>query len=266
MKVEILISTTSSRLHALPLLLLEEREDLDYVVSIQSMNNNSYTIPKEISSRKDIRVFFCEKRGLSENRNNCIRKSKADICFIADDDVSYKNEYIDEVKSRFLKDSDLDILTGKIKTFENEPQYKQYSDKIKRINYFNFKNISSIEIVFRRSSIIKKELSFDPNFGLGSLKFSKGGEESIFIKDAIAKGLKIIYFPFFLVKHPYESSGKKEIDNEEFFSFLGGYTRRIFGRIGFVFILYFFVKYFKKMNTFRKTRRNIIFFFKSFNH
>lgn len=266
MDVEILISTISSNLHKVPSVLLKHREDVKYIVSVQNIDNESFLIPSKLKNREDVKVILCDKRGLSENRNNCIREATADICFIADDDVRYENAYIDEVKNRFFDDNSLDILSGKIQTYDKEPEYKKYKNNITKVNFSNFKNISSIEIVFRRESIVDNDILFDPDFGLGSLKFSKGGEETIFIKDSLNKGLKINYFPIYLVKHPYESSGKKEISIEDKFFFLGGYTRRIFGRKGFIFILYFCFKYFKQINSYKKIKKSFNFFFKGFNN
>ncbi|WP_440122500.1 glycosyltransferase [Tenacibaculum sp. Ill] len=242
MTVDILIATVNKNLKNVPLVLLEEREDVSYIVSVQDIDGFGYEIPHALKNRRDVKVVFCIGKGLSLNRNNCLKYSTKDICVIADDDVSYKNEYIDIIKSKFIENTTLDVLVGKIKTYAGEPEYKKYKEKKHSINIFNFKNISSIEIAFRRASIIKNSLSFDTDFGLGSKKFPKGGEESIFIKDALDKKLNVLYFPFFIVEHPYESSGKIKEYNEKYYCFLGGYSRRVFGKLGVVFIIYFLIK------------------------
>ncbi|MCD8405991.1 glycosyltransferase family 2 protein [Tenacibaculum dicentrarchi] len=264
MTVDILISTISSNVKNIPMILLNQRADVFYIVSIQKLNDTSYDIPSILKEREDVKLVFCEKGGLSLNRNNCLKNAKSDICVIADDDVRYKDSYIDELKDKFIKDTTLDILSGKIKTNPGEQEYKEYKKESKKITFFNFKNISSVEIAFRRKSIIDNNLTFDQNFGLGSPKYSTGGEESIFIRDAIFKKLKIVYFPFYLVNHPYESSGKINKFDQKLMTFLGGYSRRLFGLIGFIFFFYFLIRHRSKIKSVKHSIYFFVCFFKGF--
>lgn len=265
MTIDILISTISSNISNVPFVLLKQREDVSYIISIQVINNVAYEIPDVLKQRKDVSIFFCKEKGLSMNRNNCIKHATSDICIIADDDVKYKNSYIDKIKNEFIKDSSLDILIGKIKTNIGEKEYKNYKQKVQKITFLNFKNISSIEIGFRRRSIINSDLVFDKNFGLGSTKFSKGGEESIFIRDAILKKMKIFYYPFYIVNHPYESSGKTTDFNQQYMVFLGGYSRRVSGVFGYLLFVYFLYKHRRRLKTFKKVTMFFSFFYKGFN-
>ncbi|MCD8425796.1 glycosyltransferase family 2 protein [Tenacibaculum dicentrarchi] len=249
MTVDILISTISSNVKNIPMILLNQRADVFYIVSIQKLNDTSYDIPSILKEREDVKLVFCEKGGLSLNRNNCLKNAKSDICVIADDDVRYKDSYIDELKDKFIKDTTLDILSGKIKTNLNEPEFKKYKEVIEPINIFNFKNICSVEIAFKRSKIIDNNLLFDTRFGLGSPNFSIGGEESIFIRDAIKKKLKIVYFPMYMVNHKYESSGTLNVFNHKFMNFLGAYSKRVFGVFGVFLFFYFLYRYRKEIKS-----------------
>jgi hypothetical protein len=55
-------------------------------------------------------------------------------------------------------------------------------------------------------AINRKKIIFDERFGLGT--WLAGGGENLFIYDAIIKGLKVSYFPSFIVQHPFESTIK----------------------------------------------------------
>ena len=265
MTVDILIATINTNINNVPSVLLKARADVSYIISIQEINNVAYEIPDVLKQRKDVSIFFCKEKGLSMNRNNCIKHATSDICIIADDDVRYKDSYIDKIKNEFIKDDSLDVFAGKIKTNKGEQEYKNYKQKVQKITFLNFKNISSIEICFRRKSIITSDLVFDKNFGLGSTKFSKGGEESIFIRDAILKEMKIFYYPFYIVNHPYESSGKITDFNQQYMVFLGGYSRRISGVFGCLLFVYFLYRYRSRLKTFKKVTMFFGFFYKGFN-
>lgn len=243
MTVDILIATVNKNLKNVPLVLLEEREDVSYIVSVQDIDGFGYEIPHTLKNRRDVKVVFCAGKGLSLNRNNCLKYSTKDICIIADDDVTYKDSYIDRIKNEFMKDPFLDILIGKIKTNLNEPEFRNYKSKIYKINIFNFKNVCSVEIAFKREVIMSNNLFFDTNFGLGSAKFSVGGEESIFIRDAILKKLRVFYFPIYIVNHNYESSGSLNIFNKKFKVYLGAYSKRVFGVFGAFLFFYFLYRY-----------------------
>jgi hypothetical protein len=74
---------------------------------------------------------------------------------------------------------------------------------VKRRHY-----ISSIEITFRVKKIKNNNILFDERFGVGSEKFPIGEEEA-FVQDCLAKELRVNYFPFYIVQHPYKSSTKR---------------------------------------------------------
>ena len=257
MTVDILISTINTNINNVPSVLLKARADVSYIISIQEINNVEYNIPDVLKQRKDVSIFLCKEKGLSMNRNNCIKHASSDICIIADDDVKYKDFYIDKIKNEFIKDPSLDVFAGKIKTNIGEPEFRNYKNYKNRINFFNFKNVCSIEIAFRKKQIIENKLYFDSNFGLGSTRFSIGGEESIFIKDCLNKKLNIFFFPVYMVNHKFESSGSFNLFDITFQNFLGAYSKRVFGKKGFFLFFYFCFRY-------RNDLKSTVNFYKSF--
>ncbi len=59
----------------------------------------------------------------------------------------------------------------------------------KNVGKLKIMRISSFQITMKKDKI--KEIKFDENFGSGA-KYDRG-EEAIFLKDCLEKGLKIIY-------------------------------------------------------------------------
>jgi hypothetical protein len=62
------------------------------------------------------------------------------------------------------------------------------------------------KLLLNPDALKNRKIYFDERFGLGSRLL--GGEENLFISDAIDAGLKIKFFPFYIVQHSYESTIK----------------------------------------------------------
>ncbi len=185
MKCEVLVSTMN-RL---------EKETL-----IKSMNINNCVIINQItkeiypqnndnfSSQKFISYF---EKGLSRSRNKGIENSTSDICIIADDDMYYVNNYEKIIMESYEKIPDADIIAFLVEN-EADPQYKKRL-KDGRIRFLNSMKLSSVQITFKRDSILKNNIKVDEEFGTGSKYY--WGEENIFLFDCLKKGMKVYYVP-----------------------------------------------------------------------
>lgn len=206
MKINVLISTLDKGIENVSNIILPFRNDVSYIVSHQFTSIEYKSIPNNLV-RKDVKIFQFEGKGLSQSRNNAIEHADGDICVIADDDVKYKDEYLDKIKKTFY-DNKVDVACFKIKTYKGEKEYKKYSEHSFQIILKRRPTISSIEIVFRLNRIRESKIKFDTRFGLGS-NFLIGGEEQVFIADCLKNKMKVYFFPYYIVEHPYESSIKK---------------------------------------------------------
>ncbi len=207
MKVNILISSCDEGIERACNVLLPERNDVSYKISQQYTSERYRYIPDELK-RSDVEVSFLEGRGLSRNRNNSIRMADGDIAIIADDDVTYRDSDIDTVINVYVDNPSLDIACFRIRTSDGDPEYKNYPNDIALIKRAGQLNISSVEMTFRVASIRNKGLLFDERFGIGS-KYLAGGEEFVFLTHALRKGLTAKYFPYYIVQHPYMSTGNR---------------------------------------------------------
>ena len=192
---------------------ISPRKDVSYIISYQYEEETPPVIPEALKCRNDVSVSTLKNLGLARNRNHSILCAKGDIALIADDDVKYNDEYFDTIINTFENNPQTDIGLFKIKTPLGFPEYKYYRDL-----EYEYENVipsaSSIEIAFRTEKI-KNKIFFDERFGLGS-KFLNCGEEEIFLYDSLQAGLKIRYFPFFIVEHSYQSTGKNAYANVRF--------------------------------------------------
>lgn len=204
--LNILISTYNDRIFQLPNIILDYREDVNYIISHQYTEKKYKAIPKELI-RNDIIISQIQGKGLTKSRNNAIKLANAKIGLISDDDVKYTNEYFNMIIKKFSSDDSIDVALFKIKTPNGCPEYKDYPKTPLHISTKPSFYVSSIEIAFKIETVKEKNISFDERFGAGQ-PLLVGGEESIFIFDCIKKGLNIWFFPEYIVEHPWESSIK----------------------------------------------------------
>jgi len=197
-KIEVLMSTMNKNYDTLFREVKTRKIKSDILIINQSNNQKRYF-------NSNIRIYNYNEKGLSKSRNRGLENANGEICVIADDDIIYKESYCDILKKSFEKNLDADIITFQIETPDGN-LFKNYSKKEFWHNKRTILKVSSIEIAFRRDSIIKNNIKFDERFGLGSKYIT--GEENIFLMDCLDKGLKIKYIPSPIVIHPYENSGR----------------------------------------------------------
>lgn len=206
MKLNILISTHNKGVANIPSIFLPYREDVSYIVSYQYDNDEFLKhIPKELK-RDDVTFLPMQGLGLCRNRNNALLYADGDIALVADDDVKYTNDYLDKVIETFEKNPATDVALFKIKTADDEAPMKRYPLVQGRYKVVKGYYPSSIEMAVRVQSV-KGKVFFDERFGLGS-EYLNSGEEEIFIKDCMKNSLRLDFYPYYIVEHSYQSTGK----------------------------------------------------------
>lgn len=139
-----------------------------------------------------VKIFSVAERGLSRSRNKLLEESTGDICIIGDDDVEYLAGYLEIINGAYEKYPDADIIVFQFTHDKNKETRVRYK-KDKRYYLWNISKVASVEITFKRKSIIDAGINFNNEIGLGT-KFPSG-EENAFLADALRAGLKIYYIP-----------------------------------------------------------------------
>lgn len=201
MVLEILISTMNRE----NLLFLDDMFINNNSIDYQILIINQTTQDKILTSQNEnIRVINSFEYGLSKSRNLAIKNATGDICLIADDDIQYVKGFDNIIKQAFVNNYDASIIKFKIETVCGK-KYKTYPKYSKRlIRTKDLFSASSVEIAFKRKNIIDKNSSFNIFFGLGS--YFTSGEEYLFLKTNLKKGLIIHFVNEYIVKHNFERS------------------------------------------------------------
>lgn len=216
--LDILISTIAANLQEVAGMLLPPRADVRYTISVQhDCPQNEIAIPSAMSERDDVTIGFQEGQGLSRNRNNTLRLASGDICLLADDDNRYLPKHIDTILEAWQTNPDADILTFQAQDYTGQP-----------LHPYPAPYVCSVEITFRRSSILEKGVRFDERFGIGSLLLC-AGEEDVFMADARRAGLTVRYIPEVIVSTDSSTTGTGFIGNKKLQITKGATFRYVYG-------------------------------------
>jgi len=242
--LNLLISTKDDRLFNLRNLFFNS-DNVFYIIihqiSISIIDSKYSDFIDHYSKTYKIKYYPIYELGLSKSRNLAISKAQSDLCIFADDDIKYKENFYDTVVNSFKNFPQADIITFQAE-FSDDKLLKNYKKKACWHNQKSIMKVTSFEIAFRRKKILEKNLKFDESFGLGS-KYP-GGEENIFLLDALRKGLKILYIPSVIIVHPNITSGS--IYNETMVIGKGAMFARMFGYFAFAFDFLFAIKKYKE--------------------
>jgi hypothetical protein len=170
-------------------------------------------------------IITCGERGLAKSRNRFLQHSVVGIGLFSDDDVVHPEGFDEIIAKAFSEHPGADIISFQI-ALPGGGLFKPYPSKPNWLNNLSIFKCSSVEIAFRIERIKETGLLFDERFGLKG-RFPLG-EETVFLHDALSKGLKVFYLPVPIVIHPKESSGAQH--NELNILARGAEMARIFGR------------------------------------
>ena len=185
-----------------------------------------------------VRMISTKERGLSKSRNMALKNATGDICLIADDDVVYYDGLQEKIQKAFQEIKDADIITfcAKHVNEEGEDVKKVYEIKNTKRTKLTAGKSTSYEIAINRKKIRSKNIKFDENFGTGSGCFLHG-EENIFLRDCISRGLKVYFCPEYILKVCVGNSTWFTGYDEKFFYDAGAIWQRSFGRMSIIYIL-----------------------------
>ena len=194
------------------------------------------TKPEKNLTKGKVKYLFLKNKGVSKNRNNCLKYSTSDICHICDDDVIYLKDFEKKIKEEYKKNENFDLIT-----FQAINQYnvKRYKVKEGRHNIIIPLRLSACGMSFRRKPIIKKNIIFDENFGLGA-KYCCG-EENIFLKECVDKKLNLRHSNKIIVLHKDLKEKNKLILYKDLLIISRIQVfKKIYGFLGGVFAVFYF--------------------------
>ncbi len=241
LQLEILVSTVNRNSLDFLQEMFQNNSISDYQILIINQTSEDNLLH---SDEPNISVINSFEIGLSKSRNLAMENAIGDICLLADDDVIYLKDFEKTILESYRGHNNADVITFKTLTTENKP-YSKYPNQIEKLGAFS-KYILSIEISFRRLSIVNNNIHFNENFGLGAT--FEDSENYVFFKDLFAnKNLNLLFVPEYIVMHkPFSSSNDIASDRMVFARSALNY--RLYGNAAYAYVaklIFFLVR--KKM-------------------
>ncbi|MDR3587305.1 MAG: glycosyltransferase family A protein [Desulfosporosinus sp.] len=200
---------------------------------------DSYWYKEYIIEDHSVKVVSTNDRGVGKNRNVALLNASGDICVLGDDDLMYPPNYQEIIRCAFEELPDADIIVFNIVNREIPDQ--RPITKIKRVGIFNFTRYGAPRIAFKRESLLKANILFSFLFG-GGAKYSSG-EDTIFLREALKKGLKIYAYPMKIADVIKKISTWFTGYNEKFFFDKGALIATLFPKMKYLAGIYIAIRF-----------------------
>lgn len=186
MTLQVLVSTMNQTDHSL---LDKMRIDSDAIVVNQC---DRYAVEKFEYKGHEILWISTNERGVGLSRNTALMRATADIILIADEDVVYEDGYAQKIIDAYETHPKADlILVGLDVVYGDQVVSKNKTEH--RVRLFNALRYGAVHFSCKRERIWDKNIYFSLLFG-GGARYSCG-EDTIFLTDALKRGLKVWNVP-----------------------------------------------------------------------
>lgn len=184
-----------------------------------------------------VKLVSSQDRGVGKNRNKALQYASGEYVLFADEDMIYEDNYVQLVLDAFEKCPQADMIIYKLKYLNKLTLDKVETMKFKRLHLWDAMRYGTARVAMRKSAIDKACLSFSTLYG-GGAKYSSG-EDSLFIRDALRKKLKIYAAPVTIAKVKQESSSWFTGFHDKYFIDKGVLIANAFPVLKYLLVYYF---------------------------
>ncbi len=174
-----------------------------------------------------MRFYSFPERGVGRSRNEAILRAEGDICLFSDEDIVYEAGYAEAILREFENNQDADMILFNIIVKENRKTY--HITERKRVRWYNCGRYGAVSFAVRRESLLASGVSFSLLFG-GGARYSSG-EDSLFLKEFMGKGLRVYTAPVTIGRENEGESTWFSGYNEKFFYDRGVLYRYLYGKL-----------------------------------
>ena len=183
MTVQVLVST----MHQTDYSLLDKMNIQTDAIVVNQCDRNE--IAEFEYNGNHIKWISLAERGVGLSRNTALMRATADILLFADDDVVYEDGYSDTVRSEYLLNDKMDLITFNIKSL-NDARSEFLDIRNHRLHWYNSLRYGAFRISVKREAAQKHNLFYSLLFGGGAPH--QAGEDNLFIMEALHKGMYLM--------------------------------------------------------------------------
>ena len=184
--------------------------DSDTIV-INQCDHNGYE--EYMSDGHHILCYSFAEKGVGLSRNNALLRASADIVLFSDEDIVYEPGYAKVILDAFAMHPGEDMLLFNVDVDKDRATY--HTEKEFRIRWYNCGRYPTYSFAIKRERLHKENITFSLLFG-GGAKYMNG-EDSLFIRDCLRHGFKIMALPITIGKEVKRPSTWFKGYTEQFF-------------------------------------------------
>lgn len=174
-----------------------------------------------------VRFYSFPERGVGRSRNEAILRAEGDICLFSDGDIVYEPGYARAVAAEFENRPDADMILFNVTVEEARRTY--FITERKKVRWYNCGRYGAVSFAVKRESLLASGVTFSLLFG-GGARYSNG-EDSLFLKEFMAKGYSVYTAPVTIAREEAGDSTWFQGYNEKFFRDRGVLYRYLYGRL-----------------------------------
>lgn len=222
MTMQLLVSALEKE----PLKLADEMQIESDAIIVNQTDHYAYESIK-YKGNYSLRCFSMQERGVGLSRNHALLRADHDISLFSDEDIVYEPGYEKLVLDAFAAHPEADMLLFVVKAAPGRETYQ--ITKFGRVRSFNCGRYPTYSFAIRTKEVHRRNITFSLLFG-GGAPYSNG-EDSLFIRECIKKGMKVYKIPTQIgVERERESTWFKGF-NRKFFFDRGVLYRHLYGRL-----------------------------------
>ena len=184
-----------------------------------------------------VKMITTPTRGVGLNRNLALLAAEGDILLMADDDVVYREDMPQQVLAAFEENPQADVIVFSLELTKNGQVFDHRRDTHRRLHTWNAMKVGACRVAMRKAALDRANIRFHQCFG-GGCPFS-AGEDSLFVKSCLDKGLRVYAHPYVLGECRKDTSSWFVGYNEKYFYDKGVLVRQLFPRTAYLMALYF---------------------------
>jgi hypothetical protein len=206
--LEVLVCTFEDRLAGLISRLPASQPGIAYLICHQVPSGKHFDVSL-LSNRDDLRYLRFSDRGLSRNRNHCLRHAVGRICLIADDDIEFLPGWSETVLRGFAARRDATFVTFALLDADDKPR-RAYPSAPVRHDLRSAFGVCSAELAIDLDKARAHCVGFNEHLGIGTPVGV--GEENVFLRDLMKQGGEGWLVPEPIVRHGPSTAGERMMD------------------------------------------------------
>lgn len=207
-RLEVLVCTFEDRLSGLISRLPAPQAGIAYLICHQVPSGQDFDV-SSLRNRDDLRYMRFDDRGLSRNRNHCLRHAAGHICLIADDDIEFLPGWTETVLHGFETRRDATFVTFALVDATGNPK-RAYPPAPVRHDVRSAYRVISAELAFDLDRARTLGVGFNEHLGIGTLVGI--GEENVFLRDLMQQGGEGWLVPEPIVRNGPSTAGERMMD------------------------------------------------------